>query len=148
MEIKIKNRTLVITLLILSSMLLAIPRTMNYQGKLTDTDGVGINDDLDMVFRIYDTASGGIPLWSESHTGVEGVSVMKGMFDVELGSLNPIDLDFSDDYWLELVIEGEVISPSAFARVKVKTSGDLGDIFHTDKPDIKGSYPLHFPTQK
>jgi hypothetical protein len=43
-----------------------IPRLMNYQGYLTDTLGIPVDDSLDMTFTIYDASSGGNQLWSES----------------------------------------------------------------------------------
>jgi len=108
---------IIIIVLIAAAVLNAVPRAMNYQGKLTDPAGVGINADLDMTFRIYNVASGGVALWSEIHNGVNQVEVVKGLFDVELGSITPINLDFSADYWLDLVVDGEVLSP----RIKLST---------------------------
>lgn len=96
----------------------AIPWTMNYQGKLTDPSGVGINADLDMAFRIYDVETGGTALWTETHDGLNQVEVIKGLFDVELGSITPINLDFSTDYWLDVAVNGEVLTP----RIKLNST--------------------------
>ncbi len=101
----------IIAVMTLTASLMAVPRSMNYQGKLTDTDGIAVNADLDMIFRIYSVETGGTAIWTESHTGVNQVSVVKGLFDVELGSITPINLDFSTDYWLELVVSGELLVP-------------------------------------
>ncbi|HDR91346.1 MAG TPA: hypothetical protein ENN75_03750, partial [candidate division Zixibacteria bacterium] len=111
----------IVSILIISlvNIALAVPRTMNYQGKLTDPAGVAINADLDMTFRLYSTETGGSALWTETHSGAFQVEVVKGLFDVELGSIIPIDLDFSADYWLELVVSGEILAP----REKLSTVG-------------------------
>lgn len=91
----------------------AIPRIFNYQGKLTDSTGAGINDTVDVEFRLYGVESGGSPLWVEPHSGGQGVRVRNGLFSVELGGLVPFpdSVDFSAQYWLEVVVDGEVLSP-------------------------------------
>lgn len=43
-----------------------------------------------MSFRLYRAASGGAPLWEEQWTGANSVQVSDGLFNVMLGSLNPI----------------------------------------------------------
>jgi len=43
-----------------------------------------------MIFRLYDAASGGVPLWEEQWTGSNGVAVSDGLFNVMLGSLTAI----------------------------------------------------------
>jgi hypothetical protein len=43
-----------------------------------------------MIFRLYDGATGGTPLWSEQWTGSNGVRVSDGLFNVMLGSLTAI----------------------------------------------------------
>lgn len=66
-----------------------IPPLINYQGMLTDASGNPINGTVSVVFRIYDVATGGTALWEET----QGVSVLNGLFNVLLGSVNPIPLD-------------------------------------------------------
>ena len=64
--------------------------TIPYQGRLADADGNPVTDTVNMVFRLYGQASGGAPLWEEQWTGSNGVQVSDGLFNVMLGSLNPI----------------------------------------------------------
>ena len=64
--------------------------TIPYQGRLADADGNPVTDTVNMVFRLYSQASGGTPLWEEQWTGSNGVQVSDGLFNVMLGSLNPI----------------------------------------------------------
>ena len=88
----------------------AIPQKINYQGYLTDNTGNPINGTRTMTFKIYDAASGGNELWSETKT----VSVENGLFNVILGEVNPISPDIFTPgarRWLELVVEGNPLSP-------------------------------------
>ena len=64
--------------------------TIAYQGRLADADGTPITDTVNMEFRLYDVASGSAPLWEEQWTGSNGVQVSDGLFNVMLGSLDPI----------------------------------------------------------
>ncbi|RKZ30263.1 hypothetical protein DRQ36_06110, partial [bacterium] len=97
---------------------LAIPQTMQYQGKLTNIDGVGYNDTLEMTFRIFDVETGGTELWSETYSGTDEVPVVKGLFDVLLGSITPIDIEFDTFYWLEIEVDGNILDP----RVELSSS--------------------------
>ncbi|MBM4431853.1 MAG: hypothetical protein FJ026_16125 [Chloroflexi bacterium] len=64
--------------------------TIAYQGRLADADGTPITNTVNMIFRLYDVATGGVPLWEEQWTGSNGVQVSDGLFNVMLGSLTPI----------------------------------------------------------
>jgi len=39
--------------------------TIAYQGRLADADGNPITNTVNMIFRLYDVASGGVFLWEE-----------------------------------------------------------------------------------
>ena len=64
--------------------------TIAYQGRLADADGNPLTDTYNMIFRLYDVASGGIFLWEELWTGSNSVQVSDGLFNVMLGSLDSI----------------------------------------------------------
>ena len=95
-------------LLLLVAILVAIPKQMNYQGKITDYEGVGLNTDIHIAFKLYPSLEGGVPLWTEIHPGV---SIEKGLFSVILGSITPIDLTFDGQYYLEIVVDGDIMEP-------------------------------------
>ncbi len=107
-----------LTMMIIATSLVAVPRMMTYQGKLTDIGGVGYNGDYTMTFRIFDVETGGSFLWQESYAIGDEITVTNGLFDVELGSIVPINLSFDTDYWLEIEIGGNILIP----RVKLMTS--------------------------
>ena len=64
--------------------------TIPYQGRLADADGNPVTATVDMTFRLYSQAVGGVDLWNEPWTGPNGVQVSDGLFNVMLGSLKPI----------------------------------------------------------
>jgi len=47
----------------------AVPRLLTVQGRLKEND-VLANGNYDITFYIYDVATGGTPLWQESHANV------------------------------------------------------------------------------
>ncbi|MCX5795123.1 MAG: hypothetical protein NTY77_06490, partial [Elusimicrobia bacterium] len=64
------------------------PTNMSYQGKLLSPSGIPINSSgLQMVFTIYNAATGGTNLWTET---VPSVPVNNGVFAVQLGNITPI----------------------------------------------------------
>jgi len=64
-----------------------VPQLINYQGYITDSEGNPVNGDLSMEFKIYDVATAGTALWSETQSMVR---VTEGYFTVLLGSDTPI----------------------------------------------------------
>lgn len=85
----------------------AIPRTISYQGVLTDSSGTPLSGQYKMRFSIYASESGGTSLWTEEWTGV---TVSNGLFNVLLGSNEPIDLSadnqpFDAPYWLKVEVD-------------------------------------------
>ncbi len=82
---------------------ISTPQLINYQGKLTDSDGDPLTGTYDMAFAIYNVASGGSALWSESQADVV---VTEGIFNVILGSVTPITgLPEGPDCYLGIAVE-------------------------------------------
>lgn len=65
----------------------ASPNTLGYQGRLANSSGLPITANLNISFRIYDVASGGVALWSETQNAVP---VDGGNLAVELGLVTPL----------------------------------------------------------
>ena len=78
-----------------------VPRTLHYQGHLTDASGQPFNGAVAMTFRLYAAAAGGAVLWSETH---DAVNVSNGAFSVRLGDLVAIDLAFDQQYYLSVSV--------------------------------------------
>ena len=64
-----------------------------FQGTLTDDEGQPLNGQMEMTFRLYNVPDGGTPVWEETYQGNNAVPVENGLFQVNLGSLNPIPAD-------------------------------------------------------
>ncbi|MGC9314642.1 MAG: beta strand repeat-containing protein [bacterium] len=125
---------IVFIVLLLSTLIAQVPQTFNYQGKLTDPAGVAVDSPVDIVFSIYDTPTGGTPLWTENHTAV---SVNKGLFDVILGTITPLNLPFSEPYYIQLSVEGEILSPrTPLNSVPYSLMADSAMAVHWD--DVSG----------
>ncbi|MBM4456459.1 MAG: hypothetical protein FJ011_01635 [Chloroflexi bacterium] len=87
--------------------------TIAYQGRLADADGNPLTGTYNMIFRLYDAATGGVPLWEEQWTGSNGVKVSDGLFNVMLGSL------------AQLPISQFTNSPSLFLGITVGTDDEM-----------------------
>lgn len=72
-----------------------VPQVIQYQGTLTDKNGVPSTGSYNMTFSVYSSATGSAPVWTEkmSSTNVPAnpVIVTNGAFNVMLGALNPLD---------------------------------------------------------
>jgi len=80
-----------------------VPKTISYQGVLTDAAGSNIPDgNYNLTFKIYDAGTSGTALWTENHT----VAVSNGIFNTILGTVNPLELPFDTQYWLGVTVEG------------------------------------------
>ncbi len=105
---------------------------ISYQGHLNDDNGSALTGSYDFSFMIYDAETSGSLLWSEAQTGI---AVQGGIFHVVLGSITPIDLDFSQPYWLEIVVSGETLSPR-------QTLTSVGQAYHAKDVTGQNIHPL------
>lgn len=106
-----------------------IPRTLDYQGVLTDAGGTAVPDgSYSLVFRIYSVPTGGSSLWGET----QSVNVSKGIFNVTLGSVTPLALPFDAPYYIGIAVEGEAeLSP----RIALASAGYSYYAGNADKVD-------------
>jgi hypothetical protein len=78
-----------------------IPQTMSYQGILTDNNGNMVQDGTyKLKFKLYESADGSTSIWEEE----QDVQTKKGVFDVVLGKVNPLNLPFDKPYWLGIAV--------------------------------------------
>jgi putative metal-binding protein/stigma-specific protein Stig1 len=83
----------------------AIPPTIQYQGFLKTTAGAAVNSSVPMTFSLYANLSGGSAEWTETHSSV---SVIDGVFNVELGSVTPFTANlFDNPKYLGISIDGD-----------------------------------------
>ncbi|MDQ1267071.1 MAG: hypothetical protein QG635_2224 [Bacteroidota bacterium] len=113
----------ILSLLLLLSLLVAptfiygqVPRILNYQANILDENDVPINSavPVQVTFRIYDAEFGGNPVWTE----VQEDMISNGFLQTNLGAINPLNIPFDKQYWLEITIG----SGSPFTRTKLTSS--------------------------
>jgi hypothetical protein len=88
-----------------------VPYEIDYQGWLgAANDTLGITDTLGMAFRLYTASTGGSAVWNEAHIAI---SVSKGVFNVLLGTDNPIPSSIfsGNPLWLEVQVMTDTLKP-------------------------------------
>jgi len=88
-----------------------VPRTISYQGVLTDPQGNLLPDgNRTITIRLYESLNSNVPIYTEIHNS----AVVKGIFNAIIGSQTtlPIDLAFDRAYFLGVSIDvGSELSP-------------------------------------
>lgn len=109
-----------------------VPQLINYQGVLTDAQGNPVDGTQSVQFSIYDSATEGDELWTET----QSVIISDGLFHVLLGSVTPIPyLVFQDSTtYLELTIGSD---PAMTPRQRLVSVGYSMSAYNTDKLDGK-----------
>jgi len=98
--------TTTITLTLAALAFAGVPRTINYQGYVTDkTTNVPLNSNaVGMTFSLYSSANPhNNPVWRETQSPVD---VKNGIFSVHLGSVVPITAPFDVPYRLGVNVNG------------------------------------------
>jgi len=99
-----------------------IPKTINYQGRLTNAGGTPVSDgNYNMTFGIWDMDAGGVSQWS---SGLVSVAVAGGLFSIQLGKapmpVLPDNLFYiSTERWLGITIG---IDPELSPRTKLTSN--------------------------
>jgi hypothetical protein len=88
-----------------SPVVASVASTLAFQGLLTDSLGVPIEGSVSLALAIYDVASGGVALWSETQAGVV---VIHGIFHLSLGSVSafPSNLFSATPRYLAIRVNG------------------------------------------
>ncbi len=84
----------------------AVPTTISYQGRLTNAVGAPITGAANLLFTICADSLCTQQLWTETQSGI---IISKGLFDVRLGSANPIPPSVFNGSlrWLSISVEGQ-----------------------------------------
>ncbi len=105
-----------------------IPRTLSYQGVLTDATGTPKPDGVyDFTIRLYTVASGGSALWSET----KSLQIKRGLFSTILGSLTPLpaSVKFDQQYWLSVQVAPD---PELSPRIQLTSVGSSLNALRAD----------------
>lgn len=102
--------------------------TMAYQGYLFDSSGNPLNEAVSITFNLYNVATGGVAIWSESQI----VTIDEGLFSVLLGSQMPISTNLlaaNNDLWLGIVvgIDQEMIPREKIASAPFAILANVAD---------------------
>src|SRR3989338_7614321 len=73
-----------------------IPKTLNFQAKLTDKDGVPLSGSYQIKLALYDSQTTGTKLWEETQTA----AATEGVANLILGSVTALNLSFDKPYYL------------------------------------------------
>lgn len=105
---------------------ISVPKSISYQGHLTNAGGIDLNDDLPIEVRLYDSLIAGMGsgvdnshvIYAEMHPAVH---VEDGIFRLKIGEGAPLDAKWTElpidalatkeNVYLELWIDGERLSP-------------------------------------
>lgn len=134
----------VLSLLLLLFLPLAadVPHLISFQGRLTDavSGNPVLDGTYDLTFRLYDAASGGTLLWSETQTGVQ---VSGGLYHVLLGQVAPFGaLHFDQQLYLALQVGA---NPEMAARYQLASAASalaIPDTIDQLVLERLGMYPL------
>jgi hypothetical protein len=124
------SAVLLSAVLLSSAALAAVPGQISYQGTLTDAYGVAMDTTVSMTFTIYSDSTGTASVWAETQMGVE---VTGGIFNVLLGSVNPLSAAVfpGAPRWLGIYVGDDpelsplqklVSAPHAFHAAKADTA--------------------------
>jgi len=91
----------------------AVPQLINFQGRLTNSEGVPVEGVKAMVFEFYGTEAG--PDLLAGFSEAQDVTVTKGVFNVVVGSATPggvPEVIFENaSVYLSVTVEGEELTP-------------------------------------
>lgn len=110
------------------------PNLLSYQGSIKATSGVAINQNMNVTYRIYNQENGGTAVWSETNA----VEIKNGFFNTYLGTKSELNINFSEELWLEVVLEnGEVMPRTRLAanpysfQAGIASFADTSDVAKT-----------------
>ncbi|GAK57755.1 hypothetical protein U27_04722 [Candidatus Vecturithrix granuli] len=123
---------MVVLMVVLCGNAFAAPQKVNFQGKLTDAAGNPITASVSMVFSIYDVVSGGTALWTET----QSVTVTNGIYNVQLGQVNPMDTELTETKALWL---GVKVGVDAEMSPRVELTPGVYDLIILNTITVKNS---------
>ena len=136
-----KNIFLSIAIVALFSLdiLAQVPRIISYQGVLTDNQGNLLPDgNRTLTLKLYDNLFSAVPIYTESQT----VPVVKGIFNVIIGSVNPItnSINFDRAYFLGVSVDfGSELSPrTALTTAPYALRAERANVAETLAPGAGG----------
>lgn len=81
-----------------------VPSLIRYQGQAVDSQKVPLEGPYTLTFRLYDAETGGTKVWEEIQLNIV---LTGGRFNVLLGQVTPLDVDWSTPLWLSVQVGPE-----------------------------------------
>ncbi len=140
----LSRASLALALLLTSTSALAVPQTMAHQGRMFDSSGDSLDGAHDVTFSLFDGATGGTALWSETHSSL---SFDNGYYFAQLGALTPMSdgSAFDGDLFLEISVDSGApmaripVDSVAFARRADVTTDLMGGIVDATEIRVNGT---------
>ncbi len=108
----------------------AVPKTIHYQGKLTESDGTPVVGEHTVTMRLYDAFTAGTKRWEEQHR-LNFLREDQGVLSLDLGSRTPFEglVSFNDPVFLSIEIDtgGELVPRQALTSVGYALNADRLD---------------------
>ncbi len=105
-----------------------VPTSMQFQGYLTDAEGLALSGSYDIVFTIYGSAESDDPVWTDTQTLPIAAGVFTAIFG---GANNPLDANIFGDatLWLGVKVgnEDELTPRSQINAVPYATRSSVAD---------------------
>ncbi|NUN12018.1 MAG: hypothetical protein HUU55_00120 [Myxococcales bacterium] len=96
-------------LLLPASVAWAVPNEITYSGRLEASNGLPYDGEVAAMAHVYDTLSGGTPLFSQD---MGDVIVESGLFRITLsGATLQSVIQTHDNLWIEFELDGETMAP-------------------------------------
>jgi hypothetical protein len=90
---------------------------LSVQGSIQNSSGIALADGkYSVVFRLYESESGGTPVWSETHPELK---ISGGLYSATLGLFTPLTASFDKPYFLGVSVGG---SPELYPRAPLSSS--------------------------
>lgn len=105
-----------------------VPYKVNFQGRVTDSNGNILADGFyNMRFRIYNLPSGGVVQWTELRETTTRVEVINGLFAVQLGDVTPLSpsLFTAADLYFEVELPTPATATCSTASCASFTEGPM-----------------------
>lgn len=133
------NLLMVFILATISYVQAQIPRLISYQGVLTDQQGAFIPDGThSLTLKIYDVLAGGSAIYTET----QNISISKGLFNINIGSINPIPftINFDKPYFLGVSVDfgAEMAPRTILTAVPYSLRAERAKVAETLAPGASG----------
>ncbi|MBI5646508.1 MAG: hypothetical protein HY962_06215 [Ignavibacteriae bacterium] len=136
---RLSSALIVVALLLSLTVQAQVPRVISFQGVLADASGNLLPDgNTGLTLSLYETATGGTALYTETQT----VPVVRGVFNVIIGSVTPLpaSLGFDRAYFLGVRVGGgtELSPRTALTAAPYALRAAVADVAESLSPSASG----------